>query len=171
MKDGEFLRPARAAHSAHPRLMDEPRAERASLAWRSRGENRRSARFVLPRIRRLPVAGRVEAHRSERILGSTPRTGVVQSEWSETYASSGQRRLLGSGGVEMPYYLVNRNAQSGSGDHELHDRSSTKGCLPSPANQLDLGLHASCRDAVVAAKRYYSDVNGCAYCSPGCHTT
>lgn len=71
----------------------------------------------------------------------------------------------------MPYYCVNKNAQSGSNDHEVHDLASTKNCLPLAVNRLDLGWHASCRDAVAQAKRTYSDVNGCAYCVPECHTT
>ncbi|RXZ51833.1 hypothetical protein [Agromyces binzhouensis] len=71
----------------------------------------------------------------------------------------------------MPYYLVNRNAQSISGDHEVHDRASRLGCLPNPENQIDLGYHGSCSEAVAAARRLYSDVNGCAYCAPACHTT
>lgn len=71
----------------------------------------------------------------------------------------------------MPYYCVNRNAQPGSGDHEVHDTSSTQGCLPDPVNRVDLGFHVSCREAVTAAKRHYSDVNGCFYCAGSCHTT
>jgi hypothetical protein len=71
----------------------------------------------------------------------------------------------------MPKYCVNTNAQSVSGDHEVHDLASTKGCLPSTANQLALGDHDDCKRAVQAAKRHYDDVNGCAYCAPDCHTT
>lgn len=75
----------------------------------------------------------------------------------------------------MPSYCVNTQAQSGSGDHEVHDLASTKGCLPSPANRRDLGWHSDCHGAVAAAKRIYSDVNGCYYgcyyCVPACHTS
>jgi len=71
----------------------------------------------------------------------------------------------------VPNYCVNTQAQAGSGDHEVHDLASTKGCLPNPANRLDLGWHAHCSDAVTAAKRIYSDVNGCYYCANACHTT
>lgn len=38
----------------------------------------------------------------------------------------------------MPYYCVNKNAQS-NGDLEVHDLSSIRGCLPSPTNRIDLG--------------------------------
>lgn len=78
---------------------------------------------------------------------------------------------LGGGGSVMPYYTVNKNAQPGSGDHEVHDLASTKGCLPSSVNRRDLGYYASCSGAVQAAKNYYSDVNGCYYCAYACHTT
>ncbi|TQL01793.1 hypothetical protein [Cellulomonas sp. SLBN-39] len=71
----------------------------------------------------------------------------------------------------MPYFCVNKNAQPGSRDHEVHDTASTKRCLPDPVNQLSLGYHATCAGAVQAAKLYYNDVNGCAQCAPTCHTT
>lgn len=73
-------------------------------------------------------------------------------------------------GRVMPDYCVNRQAQS-NGDHEVHDLSSTKRCLPDPVNRIALGWHASCTSAVEAAKRQYSQVNGCFYCAPACHTT
>lgn len=71
----------------------------------------------------------------------------------------------------MPEYCVNRNAQPNTGDHEVHDLASEKGCLPDPQNRLILGWYASCGEAVEAAKRYYNDVNGCYYCANECHTT
>jgi hypothetical protein len=70
----------------------------------------------------------------------------------------------------MPNYCVNRNAQVGSGDHEVHDLASPYGCLPNPANRVTLGWHADCSGAVRQAKQYYSDANGCAYCATACHT-
>lgn len=71
----------------------------------------------------------------------------------------------------MPYYCVNTQAQPGSGDHEVHDLASTKGCLPIAAHRLNLGLHPSCREAVAQAKKTYRDANGCFYCANACHTT
>lgn len=71
----------------------------------------------------------------------------------------------------MPSYCVNKNAQPGSGDHEVHDLASTLGCLPAPANRVSLGYHPDCRSAVQAAELRYADVNGCARCCPACHTT
>lgn len=41
----------------------------------------------------------------------------------------------------MPNYCVNENEQPDSGDHEVHDLATTKGCLPEPENQLALGWH------------------------------
>lgn len=69
----------------------------------------------------------------------------------------------------MPNYCVNRNAQP-NGDHEVHDLASTRGCLPTTANRIDLGWHQSCSAAVATARRYYSQVNGCAWCAAACHT-
>ena len=71
----------------------------------------------------------------------------------------------------MPNFCVNRNAQAESGDHEVHDLASTKGCLPNPENRVPLGWHASCAGAVREARQIYSDVNGCFYCASECHTT
>jgi hypothetical protein len=67
----------------------------------------------------------------------------------------------------MALYYVNKNAQS-NGDHEVH----TGDCryLPLTDNRIYLGSYASCRSAVIEAKRYYSQVNGCYTCSETCHT-
>ncbi|NER17014.1 hypothetical protein [Spongiivirga citrea] len=68
----------------------------------------------------------------------------------------------------MPRYYVNRNAQS-NGDHEVHK----SGCswLPQEENRIYLGLFDNCKPAVREAKKYYSQVNGCYYCSRDCHTS
>lgn len=71
----------------------------------------------------------------------------------------------------MPEYCVNKNAQSDTGDHEVHDLASEKGCLPNSENRLNLGTYASCEEAVEAAKQHYDDVNGCYHCANECHTT
>ena len=67
----------------------------------------------------------------------------------------------------MARYYVNKNAQA-NGDHEVH----REGCawLPKPENRIYLGEYLSCHGAVVNARSYYSQVDGCAYCSPDCHT-
>lgn len=68
----------------------------------------------------------------------------------------------------MPNYYVNRNAQS-NGDNEVHEDACNQGAaLP---NRVALGYHASCVSAVAMAKRTYPRANGCAYCSPACHTS
>ena len=69
----------------------------------------------------------------------------------------------------MPNYCVNKVAQS-NGDHEVHDTTAAKWCLPSPVNRQDLGFHSSSASAVQRAKNYYSQVNGCRWCAPNCHT-
>jgi hypothetical protein len=65
----------------------------------------------------------------------------------------------------MARYNVNKNAQT-NGDHEVH----TDSCIYLPSNRIDLGLHDKCQDAVREAKKHYTQVNGCAYCSAPCHT-
>ncbi|MDQ0727132.1 hypothetical protein QFZ21_002132 [Microbacterium sp. W4I20] len=71
----------------------------------------------------------------------------------------------------MPNYIVNRNAQPGSRDHEVHNADSGCQYMPTWSNQIALGNFSSCSGAVQAAQNYYSDVNGCYYCANDCHTT
>lgn len=70
----------------------------------------------------------------------------------------------------MPQFNLNRNAQA-NGDHEVH----ASGCVFTPAlsNQIDLGYHPQCSNAVAEAKRRYPNnrINGCYYCSNPCHTS
>lgn len=65
-------------------------------------------------------------------------------------------------------YFVNKNAQD-NGDHEVH----VTGCnwLPNESNREYLGLFNNCHDAVAEARRHYTQVNGCYYCSNDCHTS
>jgi len=67
----------------------------------------------------------------------------------------------------MANYYVNKNAQS-TGEHEVH--TSTCPYLPDDKNRLYLGSFYNCKDAVTEAKKYYSNVDGCFYCSKECHT-
>lgn len=66
----------------------------------------------------------------------------------------------------MPIYYVNRNEQS-NGDHEVHESTCSR--LPLPENRIYLGTFNSCREAVIAAHRYFTQVDGCYYCCPSCH--
>ena len=68
----------------------------------------------------------------------------------------------------MASYSVNDNAQS-NGDHEVHE----SGCywLGLAKSTTYLGNFTSCDPAVAAAKRIYRQSNGCAHCSPNCHTS
>lgn len=67
----------------------------------------------------------------------------------------------------MALYYVNRNAQS-NGDHEVHKLDCSR--LPAEENRIYLGNFNNCRDAVREARRHYTQVNGCYYCSYECHT-
>jgi hypothetical protein len=64
----------------------------------------------------------------------------------------------------MASYYVNNNAQS-TGEHEVHKA----GCSFMPSDRKYLGEYDSCRPAVIKAKEYYSNVDGCYYCCPACH--
>lgn len=49
------------------------------------------------------------------------------------------RRLVRPALTSPPIDIGNKNAQGGSGDHEVHDLASTRGCLPNVLNRIDLG--------------------------------
>ncbi len=70
----------------------------------------------------------------------------------------------------MPYFYVNKNAQS-NGDHEVHEKDSGCEHQPEVANRKDLGSHSNCHGAVTKAKKTYKQSNGCYYCCNACHTT
>jgi hypothetical protein len=66
----------------------------------------------------------------------------------------------------MADYYVNNKAQT-NGDHEVHD----SGCRYMPSDRKYLGSFSTCRPAVDEAKKTYRQSNGCATCSPSCHTS
>ena len=65
----------------------------------------------------------------------------------------------------MKYY-VNKNAQPTS-EHEVH--KSTCSWLPDAENRIYLGDFVSSAEALKAARKFYSDVDGCYYCCPEIH--
>ena len=62
----------------------------------------------------------------------------------------------------MSSYYVNRMSQA-NGDHEVH--VSTCSFLPDQTNRQYLGDFVSCASAVVKAREYYPQSNGCRSCS------
>ena len=72
----------------------------------------------------------------------------------------------------MQHFVINQNAQS-NGDHEVHNVSTGCAHMPKAENQIDLGYHASCREAVAHAKQKWpgNRINGCYYCCNACHTS
>ena len=64
------------------------------------------------------------------------------------------------------HYYVNMNPQP-NGDHEVHSEDCR--WLPAPENRIQLGYFSSCADAVMTARRYYAQVDGCMFCCPLCH--
>jgi hypothetical protein len=68
--------------------------------------------------------------------------------------------------MKMKYYVS--TLEQSNGDHEVHVVTCL--WLPKAENRQDLGEFNSCDDAVGKAKTYFSQVNGCFYCSNLCHT-
>lgn len=67
----------------------------------------------------------------------------------------------------MAYYYVNKNAQAG-GEHEVHNLSCDH--LPYEQNRIYLGNFDDCKPAVREAAKYFTNVDGCYYCSRACHS-
>ena len=69
----------------------------------------------------------------------------------------------------MPEYIYNKNRWDGK-FHEVH----TKSCNYKPRleNQVDLGWHPNCKEAIKEAVRRTNehDFDGCKYCCPDCHS-
>ena len=72
----------------------------------------------------------------------------------------------------MPRFIINKNQQS-NGDHEVHNATTSCTYMPSNENQIDLGYHNTCQEAVAFAKRKWPNnkINGCYYCCRDCHTS
>ena len=68
--------------------------------------------------------------------------------------------------VTVKLYYVNRVAQP-NGEHEVH--TSTCRFLPAASNRVVLGYFFNSRDALQAARRIYSNVDGCFYCCSDSH--
>lgn len=64
-------------------------------------------------------------------------------------------------------FYVNKKAQSG-GEHEVHKATCYK--LPDAENRQYLGEFSRSQDAVRAARKYYSQVDGCFWCCRESHT-
>ena len=67
---------------------------------------------------------------------------------------------------KMKKYYINTNAQS-SGEHEIHREDCP--CMFFIKGPIYLGEYTSCTDALRAAQRIYSNVDGCFYCCRECH--
>ena len=72
----------------------------------------------------------------------------------------------------MARYIINKNQQS-NGDHEIHNAIIGCSHMPDSENQIDLGYHNSCHEAVAYAKQQWPEhkINGCYFCTKDCHTT
>lgn len=68
----------------------------------------------------------------------------------------------------MKRYYVNKSSYGNpNNDHEVHHEDCY--WLPSEANRVYLGFFSNGCDAVIAARKYYSNVDGCAHCCPECN--
>ena len=65
----------------------------------------------------------------------------------------------------MATYYVNKQVDS-DGAHEVH----TGSCYLLRTTRHFLGEFSTCREAVIAARKLYTPVNGCRTCSNPCHS-
>lgn len=66
----------------------------------------------------------------------------------------------------MNKFFINKNAQP-SGEHEVHREDCP--WMFFIKETIYLGEFSSCADALCAAQRFYSNVDGCKRCCPKCH--
>ncbi len=66
----------------------------------------------------------------------------------------------------MLYYVSTKPLENG--DHEIH--SVICKSLPGPDDRVYLGDFADCRAAIAEARKRFSGVNGCKFCSRKCHS-
>ena len=59
-------------------------------------------------------------------------------------------------------YIVNKNAQIGTGYHKIHTKYCSK--MPKMENIIDLKECMCPTEARVRAQEYFKEVNGCKYC-------
>lgn len=65
-------------------------------------------------------------------------------------------------------FYVNKNAQV-NGEHEVH--RLTCSWLPDVENRVYLGDFDTSAQAIREAKKYYNNVDGCAFCCPESHNS
>jgi len=63
------------------------------------------------------------------------------------------------------YYVNNDQTKNPGLHHEVH----TADCAGGIVNKTYLGYFDNCVPAVAAARKIYSDADGCAKCCPNCH--
>ena len=66
------------------------------------------------------------------------------------------------------YYVNKLTTTNPNFNHEVH--KSACRYLPSEDNRVYLGYFNSTAEAMLKAKMYYLNVDGCAVCCPECHT-
>ncbi len=59
-------------------------------------------------------------------------------------------------------YIVNKNAQMGTGCHKIHTKECKNG--PKKENRIELKECMCPLEAEKKAKKYFTIVNGCKYC-------
>lgn len=67
----------------------------------------------------------------------------------------------------MKYYLNKNTLGNPNFDHEVHMENCAR--LPLLENTIYLGNFECCADALKEAKKYYTNVDGCALCCALCH--
>ncbi len=63
-------------------------------------------------------------------------------------------------------YYVNNTAQP-TGEHEVHHDECAY--FSSIKSKQFVGAYSTCTEAVTKARLFYTNVDGCKYCSPTCH--
>lgn len=64
-------------------------------------------------------------------------------------------------------FVLNKNAQIATGEHKIHTSSCKR--KPKDENAIKIGEYYEPRVALCEAKKYFFNVDGCAFCCPSIH--
>lgn len=64
-------------------------------------------------------------------------------------------------------FIVNKNAQIATGDHKIHTDECKR--RPDEENSVEIGEYYDPKVALCEAKKYFYNVDGCAFCCPTIH--
>lgn len=64
-------------------------------------------------------------------------------------------------------YILNKNSQIATGEHKIHTSNCKR--KPKEQNTIKIGEYYEPKAALYEAKKYFANVDGCAFCCASIH--